>query len=363
MLVYNMLYVPCLRWKQGEYQAVLNLSDHSKKLMTPLIEVPEIGFDFEKKIPVRSIDKHLEPFGKRVKTKWGLSSCFVDLRLIEANERVIDGIHPLEYVFDDLRSKGCLAIPVTGLDRDQAYQNTIKNIVSIDSRGLCIRLNLEETEKTDLTALLNEMLSENNVDVSECDLILDLKSPNFEPIDRFAKVIVAITERLPLLQKWRSFTILGSSFPSSMAGIDKGSTLIPRHEWVLYKKIITQLSQDGFRTPTFGDYGIHHPDTMLPMDMRFLKPSATVKYAVEDAWLIVKGKNIRDHGNPQYRDHCNTVMRSSGFKSEQFSHGDWFIVDCVQRNGKLGNQTTWVKVGVNHHLERVVDDLSNLFSS
>ena len=70
-------YVPCLRWKQGEYQAVLRLSKAAKQSLTPFIEVPEIGFDFETKTENKTIDDHLAPFAGRVRKKWGQEPCFV----------------------------------------------------------------------------------------------------------------------------------------------------------------------------------------------------------------------------------------------------------------------------------------------
>ena len=64
-------YVPCLRWKQGEYQAVLQLPISTKRLFTPLIEVPEIGWDFENEIETKTIDEHLAPFAKRITKNGG----------------------------------------------------------------------------------------------------------------------------------------------------------------------------------------------------------------------------------------------------------------------------------------------------
>ena len=40
-------YVPVLKWKQGEYQALYRLSNAVKDNLTPLLEIPPIGFDFE----------------------------------------------------------------------------------------------------------------------------------------------------------------------------------------------------------------------------------------------------------------------------------------------------------------------------
>ena len=65
------LYIPCIRWKQGEYKALNFLSAETKKLIRPLIDIAEMGFDFETRETHKSIDKHLEKFAKRVKNKWG----------------------------------------------------------------------------------------------------------------------------------------------------------------------------------------------------------------------------------------------------------------------------------------------------
>ena len=128
-------YVPCLRWKQGEYQAILHLFDTSKDYITPLIEVPEIGFDFEFQTPAKSLDDHLSLFIKRVKPKWDSRLCFVDLRLISQADRMADKSHPLTFIFNRLRSQGCQAIPVTGLNRDIYYQKATRQAMFEDGRG------------------------------------------------------------------------------------------------------------------------------------------------------------------------------------------------------------------------------------
>ncbi|MDD5019905.1 MAG: hypothetical protein PHS61_05750, partial [Candidatus Omnitrophica bacterium] len=69
-------YVPCLRWKTGEYGAILKLNNMAKQALTPLIEVPEIGWDFEEKREKKTIDQLLAPFAKRVHDKWGTPPCF-----------------------------------------------------------------------------------------------------------------------------------------------------------------------------------------------------------------------------------------------------------------------------------------------
>jgi len=82
-------YVPCLRWKQGEYQAILRLHAPTKEMVTPLIQIPEIGYDFKEKKLKNTIDEHLSDFVlKKIYRKWGNSFCFVDLNPIKPSERM-----------------------------------------------------------------------------------------------------------------------------------------------------------------------------------------------------------------------------------------------------------------------------------
>jgi hypothetical protein len=109
-----------------------------------LIEVPEKGYDFETQTDKKTIDEHLAPFAKRVRTNWQQYACFVDLNLISSAERMEDGTHPVRYVFEELNARGCAAIPVTAPDRDIHYQRAVRHSVLRDKRGLCLRITLEE---------------------------------------------------------------------------------------------------------------------------------------------------------------------------------------------------------------------------
>lgn len=353
----NRHYVPCLRWKQGEYQAVSRLSDSAKDAMTPLIEVPEIGFDFEAQEQSRSVDAHLDVFVRRVVSKWGRRPCFVDLRLIDQAKRMADSRHPVEFVFGRLGEQNCAAVPITAIHRDRHYQEAVRNVALRDGRGVCLRLSIEDASGSELKNLTDTLLGDLNLDRKSCDLVIDLGAPNFEPVEGFAKLIADIARNLPHLLQWRSFTLMGTSFPRSMGEIEMGSTTIRRWEWILYKRVVEQLKISRHRLPTFGDYAINYPD-VLPVDMRMLKPSATIRYAVDDAWLIVKGKNVRDHKFEQYHELCQSLVGSSHFLGAPFSAGDQHIAACAD-GGKTGNLSTWRQVGTGHHLEKVVRDIAN----
>jgi len=359
-------YVPCLRWKQGEYQAISRLPGTTKRMFTPLIEIPKLGWDFEEKKVKKTIDELLSDFAlKKVYKKWGYSPCFVDLNLITPSERMENGIHPVHFIFNELRAIKCPAIPVTGLLRDREYQQEIKTAWAKDKNGICLRITIEQAAKNTFKTEINSLLSTLGNRPADCDFILDLGTPNFVPFEGFSKAIQAIVSVFPYLDNWRTFTVLGTSFPETMAVIRKGGEIVPRHEWQLYKILITNFVKAGIRLPSFGDYAINHPK-VLEMDMRLVKPSATIRYTIDDGWYIVKGNNVRDkeYGKfKQYRQLSKQVVDSRYYCGSNFSWGDRYIQQCANRSGSTGNLMMWRQVGTNHHIEKVTRDIASFYAS
>ncbi len=352
-------YVPCLRWKQGEYLALSKLSSSTKDILKPLIEIPEIGYDFEKQSDSKTIDEHLSKMAHRVKTNWGHRSCFLDIRLIESSERMNTGRHPLTFVFDEFRAKDILATPVIDLRQDFDCQNAISETVAVDKRGVCARINVEEAARGDFKDFLDGLLEKYNASPDVCDFVLDLRSPNFDPIDGFVNLLTGIINRLPYLDEWRSFILISTSFPRSMGEVPRGLSKRPRKEWLLYTLLIQSLKDAGTRIPSFGDYGISHPD-VVSLDMRIVKPSASVRYTIDNAYLINKGLNVRDNGFAQYHRLCQQIVESKHYCGEAYSEGDKYIKGCAQGIASTGRLTTWRWVGTNHHLEKVATDIANL---
>ncbi|MDK1081189.1 MAG: beta family protein [Anaerolineae bacterium] len=356
-------YIPCLRWKKGEYLAIEQLSSLAHNYILPLIEVAEIGFDFEKRKENKSIDEHLNLFAKRIKGKWGTDKCFIDPRIINSTVRMKNGDHPVTYIFNDLRAYDINALPVAGVDRDAKYLNAVHEIIEADKRGLCIRIGLEEATEPNFLRNLDDLIHGISIKLENCDFVLDLGAPpNFEPITEFANLIETVIKDLPHLNYWRSFGILGTSFPSSLGGIKSGVSLLPRKEWILYKELVQSLQKSNVRIPSFGDYVINHPDVVY-LDMRIIKPKANVRYTLGDCWLLARGKNVRDFGLGQHKDLCNLIINHHEFYGASFSTADKYIQDCAQGNVSTGNLTTWRRIGTNHHIELVARDAANLAAS
>lgn len=355
-------YVPWLRWKQGEYLALRRLSSFGKDSIVPLIEVPEIGFDFETRALSKSVDEHLEHLARRVKQNWGTRPCLVDMRLIDPQDRMADGQHPAEFVFEELRAEGVISTPVITPSPDPNFERVIEEVAASDGRGICLRVGIVEAASEDLEDLIEGLLRKYGLTAAECDFILDVGAPSFKPLQGFAGLVQRIISQIPDLDRWDSFTLIGTSFPSSMTQVPFGLSTVPRYEWKLYKRLAPKLAAAGLRIPNFGDYGINHPE-VLELDMRLVKPYASLRYTIDDNWLIAKGKNTRDYGLGQYAGLCQSVVESGLFEGPGFSKGDDYIHGCAQGLESTGNLTTWRWVGTNHHLERIVRDLATLVAA
>ena len=349
-------YVPVLKWKQGEYQALHRLTNPVKDALTPLIEIQPVGWDFESEQDRETVDDHLGDFGKRLKQKWQTRRCFVDLKLIDPTTCMAGGGHCITALFHDARTHGCTAIPVVSVTSDAACRAAVASVVSTDRRGACVRLKFAELDRPNLAGDIATLLAAVGVSYPDADLVLDLGASNFTPISVFARTLLTAVTMIPAIARWRTFTIAGASYPETHSQITPPFALVPRQDWLAYKALVGLLPTN-VRIPTFGDYAVSYPE-LVSLDPRKIKPFAKVRYTIEDRWHIGRGTPTRTHGFGQYQTMCQTLVAQPYFDGTGFSAGDTYIADCATGTASTGSMTTWVWVSTNRHLTRVVADLA-----
>lgn len=72
------MYMPILKWRQGEYLAVGRTSEGVKDGIYPLFEIPIEQWDFENDAPAKSLDDHLKNVGRRLSSNWKARRCLFD---------------------------------------------------------------------------------------------------------------------------------------------------------------------------------------------------------------------------------------------------------------------------------------------
>ena len=353
------MYIPALRWRQGEYQALLKLNEAAKNQIVPLITIPDVEFDFEAREPKKSVHDHVHPFAERYSKKWGFRPAWVALDQEIATKRMDDGSHVLDYVFRGLRSHSATAVPALPLVADSALIAATRRVIASGGQGCGILVRLEDLMARGASQSIIKLASTLQIALNESDLILDMRAPNYQPYGAFAAALISNLPRLGNLMDYRNFILIGTAIPESLVKISIGTDEIPRHDWLFYRELLQRLPK-GVRRPNYGDYTTVHPN-FEAKDMRLIKPAGKIVYTTDGTWATRKGGSFRDDPD-QMHTHCQEILRDPRFKfrGPNFSFGDAYISDCAAENVSSSNLTRWKQVSINHHMTAVVDDLASL---
>lgn len=355
-------YVPALRWRQGEYQALWRLAPAVKDRVMPLITIPPVEFDFELWQPAKSTHEHVHPFIARYDAKWGKRPAWLSLDATIAAGRMDDGSHVFDYVLDGLRPKGAIVIPVLSLAVDPDTLKAAARAAKADGQGAAVLLRLEDLMAGNPRKAIVSFASDLGVGLDELDVIVDLRARNFEPYNVFATALTAALKRLGSLYEVRNLVLMGTAIPESFANLAKGTDEIPRHDWLFFKELMVSLPS-GMRRPIYGDHTIVHPE-FTAMDMRKVKAAGKIVYTTPGTWATRKGGAFRD--NPaQMHKHCEEVVKDPAFafRGASFSYGDKYIADCAVKAETPSNLSRWKDVAINHHITTVAEDLATLFGT
>jgi hypothetical protein len=355
-------YVPVLKWRMGEYQALMRLSESVKNWVTPLLEIPTEGWNFETEAPMRSLDEHLAKFGDKLFSKWGGRPCFVDSPYLDGASLLSDGRHHIEHVFWQTEQAGCSAIPVIGLQRHPAYFAAVSAVAGRMQRGICIRLEADDFGPT-LEPSLGALIAALGIPLQFIDLVIDLESSIATSIPMQVSMWSACLLALSAAP-WRTLSVVGTTFPVVLGAAQfRPYGRAPRYEWLAYKQLLQTLSGSA-RKPTYGDYGTSSQNTG-ELDPRMVDPNAKIKYTVDDEWIIYVGAQVKRYGRAQYQTMCQNIIGAVPpfFMGPQYSWGDAFIHDCATGAEGTGGASTWPSVATNHHITKAVRDVASFYGT
>lgn len=354
-----MRYVPVLKGKEGEFAALESLGLPERDGLVPLIELPGVPYDHAKEEDAKTIDQHLSGLGARIRKSWHDGPLFLDLRLCESLA-VADGRNALSVALADCVAQHVDVRPVVTTFSCADYKTAATNFLAASRSGACIRLLPDNfDEERDLHADLDDLLGELRLRHADVDLMVDHGA--LPAADRSTNVQLtrARFQAVPDAARWRTLILAGTSFPPDLSDVEAQTIeRLPRREWDLWEALQRRPNQLPRADLVFADYVISHP-VSLEVDPRMMRMSASIRYTAETCWLIVKGRNVRQHGFEQYFDLCRRLIQEPEYKGRTYSWGDGFIANCAEESQGPGNATTWRKVGTNHHLTLVCRQLAN----
>ena len=345
-------YVPVLKVKKGEKEALALVEPSLKQRITPLLEIVERKA--EKKA---TVEGHLVTAFKGLASSLvGYARCFIDVR-----ELASDGAAAAASVFDRADADGIVFTPVTGLSRTADAAAALRH----RTHGIAIRLTRAELEAGGLAARIGPFIQTYGLSPGEVDLIVDLG----ELDELIVEGIVALTEsflgEVPDHGTWRTLTVSGSAFPISMGGVDRNShDFAERAEWVAWRDNLYANRSAIVRLPTFSDCAIQHPKGVEGFDPRIMQSSASIRYTTADSWLLVKGEGTRKAvPSVQFPRLATTLVYGhlkSSFVSSAHCAGCSSIKAAADGAEGFGSAGTWRRLGTIHHLTSVVGDLRAL---
>lgn len=357
----NKFYLPILKSKAGEFNALSKLDSYTRNRIFPLLEVTPMEWDHAYKAKPRTIHEHLTKFSQKITKFWALDDCFIDTSLLD--NQMVDGISNMEYIFNRLSENTLFdikATPVVQIGTDTTILSGIKNLFTqhgVTQIGL--RITLDSLTNPSFKKLVDELLGTVALTPSSIHLILDLKASNFSETEDYSDGIVAVLEDFPYFKAWKTFSICGGAFPGS-SSIHKDENIIPRYDWKLFQAIQKKLTLETFvRDLNYGDYSIVNP-TYFEFDPTKMSSSANIKYTIDGNWLVIKGNSIKKSGTQQYFGQANQIATSAYFLGSNYSKGDLHIFNCANRKINAGNPNVWNWVANNHHFTKVVADLFSI---
>jgi len=339
-------YVPTLRGKAGELEALARLSPLAKNCTVPVIDIPKPPNLNALETPVRIAEKITA-----IREIWGTAQdLYIDLSRYGLGETPDGQLHPVTTTFEVARQCRLRALPVCGTTLTRGpgteYLDAVSNIAKLDGRGLAIRLiafELVSPESTvkELLATI-ELLG---VGPGDCDIILDFEALDRLPANLLQKdlAVSTISDALDALKglQCRSMTISGSSIPERVGKrYDAAPLKTRRLELEIWKEI-----QERNRTQNigFGDYGIVYAfqsDGGAPV-----QPPCRIRISTENGHIL-----YRSPPN-SYRSLRNRVRRDDVLQKLPDCWGRRNISGQGSGFTGVGNATNWVSWDTNLHLE------------
>lgn len=357
-------YVPVLRWKAAEKEALEKLSKEQKGYITPVIEIimpqtPPSKKGEPAKTPEVMLAESIELLSSRlpklpieIKKYWGETSVFIDLSLVDVSLRV-DGLRQILSVG---KSLGLCLIPVVKLNSSPDIKQAYITLAKENDKGLCLRLFRSNFNENSLSAEINSFLNSYKLDPQNIDLLVD-----FQITNGLCYKLSDLNQQIPYLSKWRTFTVVSGAFPKDLTNFSVDLHYIDRLDWDSW---INQIQSNRLiRKPTFGDYTIQHPIYYEPTPG--MNPSASIRYTLKNKWMIMRGEGLRNEkgkGFAQYPANAQLLSKHKDFFGVNFSYGDAYIEGKGRdvNTKETGTPRTWLRAGINHHLVCVITQVSSL---
>lgn len=347
-------YMPILKWKRGEQDALRYLEEKHWDGVLPLVELTPISAAPE----VAALSAALPDYCAVVAAQLSKSapdnqpvaidSIYVSTGFSRQISLLLLICHHLQKKVDNtiipvFRARWLDLLPALNATKTQQLKNFPE---------LILRLRTDELEASQVGPSLKALAD--FVGHRNIHLVLD----QFSLVDRqHSECLAALTPYLAAATavSCASVTLAGGSFPINLTGKKQGVTNIPRVEW----KIWTHVTQDGaFPKLRYADYAVTNPMPLEEdLDPKKMNPSIAIRYASDDFWRLYKGGGFKKGPAGELRALCKLLVTDSIYGGKAYSYGDGQYMAYSLGTDKNGIPWTWRRDATNRHIVHTITKL------
>ena len=347
-------YIPFLKAKRGELNAMSKLTSEVKQAICPFFDFPRKKDEYDSATYARIADS----IATSLKKHWGTAAEFYFDDLDIGQKLTVKSEHQYAYMLKALER--LQVIPVVGLDRTKhnAAVAQLKRDSEIASTIVAFRA--EQGDFEDFEAKQDQIdydLAAVFKQFEAIDLILDCRVCSGLDVSLTAQQIAAFTRKFCKSYDVRRVIITGSSIPASLGDlVDPESTeTVTRHEFAIIKKARDLADVDVVA----GDYATVSPFySDADFDPRLFQKVTAPRliYSFNHSHYIARGISLEKGGQAQYVDLTKALCGQGFFRGRGYSAGEDYFDDKRRRIGNNATNGTVVMPSVVAHITYMVLD-------
>ena len=342
-------YVPILKTKGGELNALRSLSVHQTQAITPVFEVH--AGQIANPIPNARPKKVARPvalqaaavFRKLAEVPVARKPFFLDTIWLHSDNPA-GSPEAVAATFRAARTAGLNPIPVVRASYGQPTLRQLRREIEAGCGECMFRVRPLDLYRP--VPPIGSMLTAVGLSPPSVHFLLD-----------YGQVPMNLASDLPLIPTiadWRSLSAAAGAFPKSLKDLPKLSWQhLSRTDWTGWKAGLASSRET--RHPTYSDYACRFPGESPDGG----RAGVNLRYACGDEWLVQTGGLVSDGASSEMSTIHQRLISNPAFCGAAHCDGDSQYAWRLPTNEKPGNPQQWVQWSVNHHLVYALEQLAS----
>ena len=361
-------YVPILKAKKGEFDALSHLTEGDMKKITPWFDVSMLTDKDKKKLETKGelpIVYKLNSVANGIANVCSGHEVYIDLPQWPTNGQTEHGEHVISHMINRLDSLGVSVNPVIDFESwdDPVYSDVFKKIRLSKRQCICIRLSMNIdtvaeilTDPDYIKDHMESILKSLNVTHKQTALLIDfsdISSANKtvpDMIEQASKAIALLSQ-----YKFNNMMMAGCSMPPFISSAVKSQNdvgIVIRKEMIAWQAILEDTPSLNL---TFSDYCVRGPSSA---EVGYGNTTnGKIRYSIDKNYFIARGYPLSTGlKGEQHYGLSEKIINSGYYMGRSFSWGDDRIHRCSEEEFK-GNACNWIAIDTNHHMKTVLAEI------